>query len=87
MLQARTHRSLLQRVEDNKRQQTFVVDLPGRGEASMSFADRYRGSEYETPRPQEAPTSPVTSSRGRNFVYVAGCAAVGLIALVALNAG
>ena len=86
MIQARTHhRSLLQRIEDVKRQEGITVDLP-RDAAPNTFAEQYRGSEYSTPPVSVAPTPEAESSRAVSFFFAAGGAAIAFIALVLINA-
>jgi len=86
MIQARTHhRSLLQRIEDVKRQEGITVELP-RDAAPKTYAEQYRGTEYSTPPVSLAPAPVAESSRPKSFLFAAGGAAIGLIALVLLNA-
>jgi len=86
MIQARTHhRSLLQRIEDVKRQEGITVELP-RNAAPKTFAELYRGSEYSTPPVSVDPARAAESSRPKSFLFAAGGAAISLIALVLLNA-
>jgi len=86
MIQARTHhRSLLQRIEDVKRQEGITVELP-RNAAPKTFAELYRGTEYSTPAVSVGPTPMAESSRPKSFLFAAGGAAIALIALVILNA-
>jgi len=86
MIQARTHhRSLLQRIEDVKRQEGITVDLP-REAAPMTYAEQYRGSEYSTPPVSVGTPLVAESSRPKSFLFAAGGAAIALIALVLLNA-
>ena len=77
-----TRPSLLSRIVEAESRTSSSVDrshfTPPRQE---SFVERYRGTEYETPRTVLVVRKPLMS-RGRSFVLVVGAAAVGMAGML-----
>jgi hypothetical protein len=89
MAHARTHPSLRTRIIENRR---GIITIPADGSGITkptvgSFAERYRGTEYETHRDQVVVSEPL-ASRGRLLwlVSAAGASVVIGLALAGFSA-
>jgi hypothetical protein len=86
MTQARTVPSLRARIAEAQSRTTYSIDqswLTPRRE--VSYTERYRGTEYETPSTVRVTREPILS-RGRSFVLLASAAlCVIAAALVAVS--
>lgn len=78
---ARTRASLLSRVLETQRRAAAAEYEPRESRrAEVSFTERYRGTEFETPVVMVTLREPVIS-RGRAFVIASGSATAGLAGL------
>jgi hypothetical protein len=79
---ARTRASLLSRVLETQRRAAAAAYQPRETRRTeMSFTERYRGTEFETPVAVVTLHQPVIS-RGRSFVILGGAVTVGLAGLI-----
>jgi hypothetical protein len=82
MTLARTFPTLRSRILEVQSRRAYTAD-PFRitPKPVVSYTERYRGTQYATPRP--APATPQPSvSRGRVFVLLSGLGAVAFIACI-----
>jgi hypothetical protein len=82
MTATRTRASLLSRILEAQRRAAAAEYEPRQTRRpSVSFTERYRGTEYESLSPVVTVHEPAIS-RGRAFVIVSGAAVFGLTGLV-----
>ena len=78
-----TRQSLRTRIIETERRAAIGRDQSYRPRRrQLTFAERYRGTEFEGPRVAVAEVEPSSLSRGRAFVLLAGAGAIGLCSLV-----
>jgi hypothetical protein len=83
MKYARTSQSLRTRIDEAQRGAEYSIDqsyFVPRGQG-VTFAERYRGTQYETPTPVLVKREPVLS-RGRSFLLVVGTASLSITGLL-----
>jgi len=76
MDRTRSRPSLMARIIETQKRASYASrDMHQTRRRDISFSERYRGTEYETPTPVLVADEPLMS-RGRSFVLVLGAAAL-----------
>jgi hypothetical protein len=82
MTAVRTRASLLSRIREAQRRAAAAEYQPRQTRRpSVSFVERYRGTEYESLSPVVTVHEPAIS-RGRAFVLISGAATFGMAGLI-----